>query len=156
MKEVEIDLHPEVKRLLDLAGETWEDRDASDAYMKQALSHPMGGIDVLIGAYRFYFYRHEYEKALDMAASVVEQISKKIKIPDDPALFTKFVVHNKEKKEIRLYITALMAAAFVNARTGKKEEARLIALLIKSFDEKNEFGADFLLGVLNGDYKDED
>lgn len=51
------DVSQEVKNLLILASENWENTVLSEQYVTQALALADNNLDVLIGAYRFFFIK---------------------------------------------------------------------------------------------------
>ena len=52
------DVPEEVKSLLILAANTWENTVESESYINQALSKAEDNIDVLVTAYRYFFYKN--------------------------------------------------------------------------------------------------
>jgi hypothetical protein len=65
------DAPPEVKELLILASENWDNTELSEQYINQALAIAGKNANVLIGAYRFFFYKSKAEIALQIAERVV-------------------------------------------------------------------------------------
>ncbi|WP_050765830.1 hypothetical protein [Synechococcus sp. PCC 7335] len=59
---------------LTAAAHTWEDTKTSEQYIQQALAQPGSELDVLVSAYRYYFYKNQNQKALDIAVAVIEHI----------------------------------------------------------------------------------
>ncbi len=41
------------------AAQTWEDTQISEQYIQQALAQPNIALDVLVSAYRYYFYKNQ-------------------------------------------------------------------------------------------------
>ena len=75
------DASEEVKELLVLATDNWEDSSLSEQYMNQALEKAGDNIDVLVGAYRFFFYKNKSEIALKIAKKVLNIIQEKENLP---------------------------------------------------------------------------
>ena len=49
-------MEPEIKQLLLLASENWQDTVLAEKYIREALLRTGNNLDVLVGAYRFFFY----------------------------------------------------------------------------------------------------
>ena len=73
----------EIKRLLLLASEHWEDTPLSEHYMRQALAQSQADPDVLVAAYRYFFYKNNNSMALKIATQVIELIQTTEQLPED-------------------------------------------------------------------------
>lgn len=73
----------EIKKLLILAAENWENTSASENYMNQALAKTGDNLEVLVAAYRYFYYKYNYTMALQTAIKVIDKIKLTEKLPDD-------------------------------------------------------------------------
>jgi tetratricopeptide (TPR) repeat protein len=139
----------DIKKLLVLAAENWQNSSASEAYMNQALAQTSDNTDVLVAGYRYFYYKNNYELALQAAIKVIDKIKKIEKLPDDWQQLKPILVNHKEDTQIRLYLHAYAASGLVLAKLGEIEQAKQICSNIKEIDDKNEFiGASILFDIL--------
>ena len=71
------DVADDVKELLILAAQTWENTEESTKYMQQALVKTGDNTDVLIAAYRYFYYKNNYVLALTTAEKITAKIKKR-------------------------------------------------------------------------------
>jgi tetratricopeptide (TPR) repeat protein len=139
----------DIKKLLVLAAENWQNSSASEAYMNQALAKTSDNTDVLVAGYRYFYYKNNYELALQTAIKVIDKIKTIEKLPDDWQQLKPILVNHKEDTKIRLYLHAYAASGLVLAKLGEIEKAKQICSNIKEIDDKNEFiGASILFDIL--------
>jgi tetratricopeptide (TPR) repeat protein len=139
----------DIKKLLVLAAENWQNPSASEAYMNQALAKTSDNTDVLVAGYRYFYYKNNYELALQTAVKVIDKIKELEELPDDWSQLKPILVNQKEDNQIRLYLHAYTASGLVLAKLGEIEEAKQICSNIKEIDDKNEFiGASILFDIL--------
>ena len=139
----------DIKKLLILAAENWQNSSASEAYMNQALAKTSDNTDVLVAGYRYFYYKNNYELALRTAVKVIDKIKQLEKLPDDWQQLKPILVNQKEDSQIRLYLHAYAASGLVLAKLGEIEKAKQICSNIKEIDDKNEFiGASILFYIL--------
>jgi tetratricopeptide (TPR) repeat protein len=151
------DLPAEVKRLLIAAANSWEDTAQSQDYIHQALLISDRSLDVLVAAYRYFFYKHNDAAALQIAIQVIEQIKQLERFPKDWHVLAPILSSRKEEPNIRLYLNAYAASGLVLARMGAIDEAKTIASRVSEIDSKREFGAATVLDILtNSDGEEED
>lgn len=137
------------------AAQTWEDTQISEQYIQQALAQPNIALDVLVSAYRYYFYKNQNTKALDMAIAVIERIQQSEHWPtlwDDLKLI---LLARLDDEIVRLYLSAYVASGLLLARLGRVVEAEHIADQVQQLNAK-EFGAEVLFSILNSPPDDED
>ncbi|NWF58024.1 MAG: hypothetical protein HXY43_01565 [Fischerella sp.] len=138
----------EIKKLLILAAENWENTSQSEKYMNQALAKTEDNTEVLVAAYRYFYYKNNYQMALKTVLKVIDKIKKADKLPDDWEQLQPILTNRKEDPSIRLYINAYAASGLVLAKLGELEKAKEISTKVKSIDDKNDFGAGILLDIL--------
>lgn len=138
----------EIKKLLILAAENWENTSASENYMNQALAKTGDNLEVLVAVYRYFYYKYNYTIALQTAIKVIDKIKLTEKLPDDWQQLQPILIKRKEEPQIRLYLNAYAASGLVLAKLGEIEKAKEISTQVKSIDDKNDFGAGILLDIL--------
>ncbi|WP_026733089.1 hypothetical protein [Fischerella sp. PCC 9605] len=138
----------EIKRLLILAAENWENTSQSEKYMNQALAKTEDNTEVLVAAYRYFYYKNNYQMALKTAIKVIEKIKEAEKLPDNWEKLRAILTNRKEDPSIRLYINAYAASGLVLAKLGELEKAKEISTKVKGIDDTNDFGAGILLDIL--------
>jgi tetratricopeptide (TPR) repeat protein len=151
------DVPAEVKQLLIAAADSWEDTERSQAYIQQAIVDPDVPLDVLVAAYRYFFYKHNDPLALQIAHRVVQRIRDAESLPEDWAQLQPILVSRRDDEAIRLYINAYAAMGLVLGRLGALDEAKEITERVSAIDSRRESCAATVLNVLThaGD-EDED
>ncbi|WP_071188928.1 hypothetical protein [Trichormus sp. NMC-1] len=150
------DVSDDVKELLILAAQTWENTEVSEKYMQQALSKTQGNTDVLVAAYRYFYYKNNYPLALTTAEQLIAKIKEIEKLPDNWEDLKSILVQRHEEPQIRLYLNAYAASGLVLAKLGDLEQAKEISTRIKGIDDKNDFGAGILLDILTRPPEEDD
>jgi tetratricopeptide (TPR) repeat protein len=138
----------DIKDLLILAAKNWEDTAESEKYMQQALAKTEDNIDVLVAAYRYFYYKNNYLLALETAVKVINKIHNSEKLPDDWQQLKPILVSRKDNPSIRLYLTAYAASGLVLAKLGEIEQAKEISARVKEVDDKKEFGGGLIFDIL--------
>jgi tetratricopeptide (TPR) repeat protein len=142
------DVSDEIKELLILAAQTWENTEESTNYMQQALAKTGENTDVLIAAYRYFYYKQKYSLALTTAEKITAKIKETENLPDNWEQLETILVQRKEEPQIRLFLNAYAASGLVLAKLGNLEKAKEISSKIKGIDEKNDFGSSILFDIL--------
>jgi hypothetical protein len=146
----------EVKRLLIAAANTWEDTTLSQSYIRRALAIANQSLDVLVAAYRYFFYKRNDAAALQIANQLIEQIQQLEKLPNDWNLLAPILKQRKEDPNIRLYLNAYAASGLVLARLGVMDEAKTISRRVSDIDDRREFGAATVLQILTHPVEEEE
>ena len=133
------DVEPEVKQLLLLASENWEYTGLAEKYIREALFKAGNNLDVLVGAYRFFFYKHQPSAALSIAQKVLQLLTSRENLPIEWSELQPILVARKQEPNIRLYLNAYAAKGLILAQLGKLEEAKIISQKIKEIDDSREF-----------------
>jgi tetratricopeptide (TPR) repeat protein len=150
------DVADDVKELLILAAKTWENTEESTKYMQQALDKTGDNTDVLIAAYRYFYYKNNYVLALTTAEKITAKIRKEENLPSNWEELKPILIKRHEENQIRLYLNAYAASGLILAKLGKIEQAKEISTRIKGIDEKNDFGAGILFDILTRPPEDDD
>ncbi|MDX2098868.1 MAG: hypothetical protein SFW36_13920 [Leptolyngbyaceae cyanobacterium bins.59] len=138
----------EVKSLLQLAAAHWEDTQTSADYINQALEKAGDNPDVLVSAYRYFFYKRNDPLALQVAQKVLHLVRTSEQLPEAWEQLYPILTSRREESTIRLYLSAYSASGLILARLGAVAQAREIANQVSAIDGK-EFGGDVILNILN-------
>ena len=142
------DAKPEIKQLLFLASENWEYTGLAEKYIREALFQAGNNLDVLVGAYRFFFYKHKPESALSIAQKVIKIIATKEDLPQQWSELKPVLLKRKQEPDIRLFLNAYAATGLVLAQLGRIEEAKEISQKVKEIDDSSQFCANTVFEVL--------
>lgn len=143
------------RALLVAAIQTWDDTTISEQYIQQALSQPNVEIEVLLSAYRYYFYKNNNAMALDVALRVCDRIQQTEQWSTCWEQLKPILLERIEESVVRLYLSAYAASGLLFARLGQIAAAQAIAEQVQQLEAK-EFGAEVLLTVLNPPPEEED
>ena len=152
------DASQEIKELLNLAILNWENTPKSQSYLERALKKAPDSIEVAIAAYRYFFYKQQFNSALQSAETILNQITNLENLPSDWQLLKPLLTKQKNKDiSIRLYLNAAVACGFVLAKLKQFDRAYQILSRVQEVDTLNEFGARTMLDILarNGDDEDD-
>lgn len=138
----------DVKNLLILAAKSWENTAESENYIQQALAKTEDNTDVLIAAYRYFYYKSNYPLALQMAARVTAKIKVVENLPDEWEQLKPILLSRKDDPDIRLYLSTYAASGLVLAKLGEIEQAKEISAKVKEVDDKKEFGGGIIFDIL--------
>ena len=143
------DSSPEVDLLLQMAAKNYGQE--SESLLLKALALSEKNVSVLVGLYRFYYFQHRYEDALEIARIVMQVVAEKIEFPAswhelDNSHVLVGVSHSFTF--VRLYLFALKAAGYVCLRLNRFEEGKRMLEKVVEMDSKNRIGAELLLDVL--------
>ncbi|MDJ0898923.1 MAG: hypothetical protein QNJ55_08925 [Xenococcus sp. MO_188.B8] len=142
------DVEPEIKKLLLLASENWEYTGLAEKYIRSALFQAGKNLDVLVGAYRFFFYKHQPATALSIAEQVLQLISKTENLPIEWPQLKPILLNHKQEPNIRLYLNAYAAKGLILAQLGKLDSAKLISERVREIDDSREFCATTVFEVI--------
>jgi tetratricopeptide (TPR) repeat protein len=141
----------EAEVCLDLAGEVYADSEAAEAYLREAEQIAPDHAAVLIGFYRFYFYKGRLREALEIANRCLEKAARENNIPSDwrevcrgDAPFDRY-----EAVLPRFFMFTLKGYAYLQMRLGELEESRAAISKLLELDPSDKIGAKVLLGVLD-------
>lgn len=142
------DVEPEIKQLLLLASENWEYTGLAEQYIREALSQAGDNLDVLVGAYRFFFYKHQPITALTIAQQVLSAIATTENLPSEWTQLKPILSDRTTEPNIRLYLNAYAAKGLILAQLGKIEEAKEISQRVKEIDDSRQFCATTVFEVI--------
>lgn len=145
-----------VKQLLMLASAHWDNPEIADCCINQALAIADDNPDVLVSAYRYFFYTHNNLLALQVATKVLEMVKRIESLPEDWLQLKQILSDRLDEPNIRLYINAYAASGLIRARLGEIETAKQIAIQVSEIEKRNEFGGNVVRNILdNPDGDDE-
>lgn len=113
---------------------------------------------VLVALYRFYYYQHRLEDALNIAHQALEISGKRLNFPPqwhqltDAHLGAGALV---SMGMVRFYLLALKAAGYLNLRLQKWRTASDMLMKVSEMDEADRLGAAALLEIANSVYQSE-
>ncbi|MEM1368624.1 MAG: hypothetical protein AAGG02_11525 [Cyanobacteria bacterium P01_H01_bin.15] len=142
---------PGIQHLLLAAVASWEDTYRSETFILQAINHPEATLDVLVSAYRYFFYKSNNAMARRLAMQVMEQIKFQKSLPDDWESLQVILRDQLSEPMIRLYLSAYTALGMMLARWGAFQAALEISTRIQSIDSNDEFGAELIQKILTSD-----
>jgi tetratricopeptide (TPR) repeat protein len=142
------DVSEDVKDLLVLATDNWENTTLSEQYINEALEKAGNNLDVLVGAYRFFFYKNQPEIALKIAKKVLRIVEATENLPLEWEQLKPILVECQNEPSIRLYLNSYASQGFVLAKLGQLEAAKLITERVKEIDEHRESCATTVFEVL--------
>ncbi|MGD1917529.1 MAG: hypothetical protein ACFCAD_00810 [Pleurocapsa sp.] len=142
------DVEPEIKQLLFLASENWEYTGLAEKYIREALFKAGNNLDVLTGAYRFFFYKHKPAIALSIAQRVIKAIAIQEDLPQKWSELKPILLIRQQEPNIRLYLSAYAATALILAQLGRLEEAKDISQQVKQINNSREFCATTVFEIL--------
>ncbi len=145
-----------VKQLLVMVSAHWHNPEVADDYMNQALALADDHPDVLVSAYRYFFYTHNDLLALQVATKVLERVKRIELLPEDWFHLKPILIARLDEPNIRLYINAYAASGLIRARLGEIETAKQIAAQVSEIEKRNEFGGNVVRSILDNPDEDEE
>jgi tetratricopeptide (TPR) repeat protein len=144
-------LPPEAEEFLQLAAESYADCETAERYLRQAQQWAPDHAAVLIGFYRFYFYKGRLREALEIANRCLEKATRENEMPRDwrRARATDAVFDSYEEMLPRFFLFSLKGYAYLQMRLGAIAESRVAIEKLLELDPSDKIGAKVLLGVLD-------
>lgn len=140
------------------AGLFYHQDDIAERHLREAQALAPGHAAVLIGLYRFYFYKGRLAEALDVARACLAKAARENNLAADwrnvragDAGFGRY-----ENSLPRFYLFTLKGYAYLQMRLGEVEEGRAAVIKLLELDPSDKIGANVLLGVLNRMGQDDD
>jgi len=139
-------LSPEVEALIQVAGGSYAE-GAAEQPLLEALRLAPESLNVIVAVYRFYYYQHRLEDALQIAVCSLAITARRLNIPFDWAQLTEehMQVDSANVALLRFHLLSLKAMAFLLLRLGRRDESVAILNKLVSLDEKNRLGAKDML-----------
>lgn len=150
------DIPEEIKSLLSLAANSWENTSESERYINEAVDKAEDNTDVLVAAYRYFFYKNNCKMALKIADKVVNKVQNLEKLPEEWEELKPILVRRKNDEKIRLYLSAYAASGLVLARLGDIEKAKEVTQRVREINDTSEFAASVVHDVLTRPPEEDD
>ena len=151
-------LPPEAEEHLWQAGLSYHLDDVAERHLQEAQALAPGHAAVLIGLYRFYFYKGRLADALDVAKLCLQKAARENKLAADwrdvaasDAVFSRY-----DDMLPRFYLFTLKGYAYLQMRLGNLEEGRAAVLKLLELDPSDKIGARVLLDVVERIGRDDD
>ena len=145
-------LTDEVKQLLDAAAASYSEEEGAEMLLLRAFLRAPESLTVLVGLYRFYFYRHRLADALEVADRAMALSGKAIGLASGwaelrPEDFDRLAAGKVTMG--RFYLFALKGAGYMNMRTGRIELGTAQLRKVRELDPEDRLGASVLLNVVD-------
>ena len=137
-----------VKKWLQLTAANWDDPALANEYVERALADAEGHLDVLVSAYRYFFYTRNDRLALKVAMQLLERVKFIEALPDDWSQLKPILNTRRDDANIRLYLNAYAASGLLRARLGDIEAAKEIATHVSEIENRHEFGGNVVRDIL--------
>lgn len=143
------DLPAEAERALHVAAAHWHDPPAAEAALDEAEALAPGHRAVLLGRYKYHFYRTQLEEAAPYALACVRDSARALNLPADwRAVAPGDAGFGSLAAEPRFYLFALKAYGYVRVRVGDLEEGKAALAQVAALDPGDAVGAHRLLQVV--------
>lgn len=141
-------LPAQVEDLLARAGGAYGEGGAERPLL-EALRLAPESLNVLVAVYRFYYYQHRLEDALEIAGQALAITARRLDIPVDWKLLSEeqVKVGPASMALLRFHLLSLKAQAYLLLRLGRKQEGKAILEKLLALDSNNRLGARQLLEV---------
>ena len=151
-------LPSEAEQHLWQAGLSYHLDDIAEKHLREAEALAPGHAAVLIGLYRFYFYKGRLAEALDVAERCLRKAAEENDLRDDWRLVRAADAAFGRYESIlpRFFLFSLKGYAYLQMRLGRMEEGRLAVMKLLELDPSDKIGAKVLLGVLERMGQDDD
>ncbi|MGY3621721.1 hypothetical protein [Bradyrhizobium sp. USDA 10063] len=140
------------------AGLSYHLDEIAEKHLREALALAPGHVAVLIGLYRFYFYRGRLAEALEAAKLCISKAACENGLADDYRLVGPGDASFGSYEDVlpRFYLFSLKGYAYLQMRLGKLDEGRAAASKLLELDPTDKIGAKVLLNVLERMGQDDD
>lgn len=149
-------LPPVAEEQLRLASHAYADSTKAEMHLAIAKAIAPNNAVVLVGAYRYYFYKNRLYDALKVANDCLLTVSAELHIPanwqDVMPVHADFI---GDEPAHRFYLFVLKAYAYLLLRLNRLAEGALAAEKLLELDPDNKVGGQVLLDVLERIGKDD-
>lgn len=141
---------PYVEALIAEAGQAYGD-EAAEALLHKAYFLAPESLLVLVALYRFYFYQHRLEEALNVADRAMAVAGRRLGFPDQWARLHPEILGQAVLKSmglLRFYLHVLKAAAYINLRLDRFQTGKSMLEKLIELDTHDRMGGKALLDVV--------
>ncbi|NVN87148.1 MAG: hypothetical protein HXX15_13795 [Rhodopseudomonas sp.] len=139
----------EAQRHLDLAGMQYQRDDIAEQHLREARALAPDHAAVLIGLYRFYFYKGKLDQALEIAESCLAKAARDNGLDSDWRKVRRADAEFSTYAAVlpRFYLFTLKAYAYLRMRLGDLGEGHAAIEKLLELDPSDKVNAGVLLGV---------
>ena len=143
-------LPPEAHWRLQQAANAYRHEAVAERHLHEAMAIAPAHPAVLIGLYRFYFYKGRLREALDIACTCLEQTAYSLGVAADWRQVNKRDAYfgSYAARLPRFYMFTLKAYAYLQLRLGAIAEGQEAVSKLLELDPTDKVGAGVLLNVL--------
>jgi hypothetical protein len=143
---------------LRLAGLAYEQDDIAERHLSEAQALAPGHATVLIGLYRFYFYKNRLHEAAAVARACLDKAARDNDLATDwRQVRSKDATFGSYDAVLpRFYLFTLKAYAYLQMRLGNVNDGHAMVMKLLELDPSDKLGARILLGVLERKGRDDD
>jgi tetratricopeptide (TPR) repeat protein len=143
-------LPEEAEQYLYEAGLAYHEDAVAEQYLRSAQALAPDHAAVLIGLYRFYFYKGRLAEALDIARLCLTKAARENDLPPDwrDVAATDAMFGRYDDILPRFFLFTLKGYAYLQMRLGNLDEGRAAVMKLLELDPSDKIGAKVLLGVL--------
>lgn len=141
----------EAEALLNQAAREYGKASAELALLRAHLLAP-NNLSVLVGLYRYYFYQHRLDDALQVAERAMQLSGLNLGLPDDWRMIDETSLGIAARNSfglLRFYLLALKASCVVLLRRGQINDSRERLQKLVTLDNRDQLGAGKLLEVVD-------
>ena len=151
-------LPPEAEHHLWEAGKSYHRDDVAERHLQEAEALAPEHAAVLIGLYRFYFYKGRLAEALAVAKRCLAKAARENRLAADwrTVAASDAVFDRYDDMLPRFYLFTLKGYAYLQMRLGNLEEGRAAVLKLLELDPSDKVGARVLLGALERTGRDDE
>jgi tetratricopeptide (TPR) repeat protein len=143
-------LPPGAVQHLQAASQSYSSEDQAEGHLRAALALAPEHVAVLIGLYRFYFYRNRLQEALEVARQCIDRAATDNGLKSDWRVVrsTDASFGSYDAPLPRFYLFSLKGYAYLQLRLGDVTEGQAAVMKLLELDPTDKVGARVLLGVL--------
>ncbi|MEE2730191.1 MAG: hypothetical protein VYA55_05180 [Pseudomonadota bacterium] len=144
------DMPQDVAELIQSASEQYSDGGAEQCLLKAYAIAPLN-LSVLVALYRFYYYQHRYQDALNVAYEAMAAVAGEISFPEHWRQLEFADLANGVMQSftiVRFYLLALKGAGYLNLRMGNIQEGVAMLNKVIELDNNDRLGARVLLQAM--------
>lgn len=139
----------EVEHLINQAAEMYG-TDMAEELLVQAYSIAPKNLAVIVALYRYYYYQHNYVKALETADMAMTAAGEKLDLPEDWRLISEIHLGAAALVSmglLRFYLLALKGASYLSLRLNKIDSGLEILIKLTELDPFDRLHVKFLLDM---------
>ena len=139
----------EAEQLIEEAATLYGNKEAENCLLKAYFIAP-NNLSVLVAMYRYYYYQHKYDEAIEVAMRAMEVSGNKLCLPEKWQDLK--LAHLGEAAIIsmgllRFYLMALKGAGYLNLRLGNMQAGTDMLRKVVEVDPNDRLRAAFLLDI---------